>query len=505
VTAELLPLAIFAAVIIALAAVTRLVPSASRRRLRRSVLLFAVYVVVSVATVVLALAGLGEIAFGFTLAGDLLRVLLIINLSALALFDLLLPLSRWDFPDILHDLTVGAAYLVAIGWLMHHSGVNLTSIIATSAVVTAVVGLSLQATLGNIVGGIALQVDDSIQEEDWIEFENKQQAQVKKIRWRHTVLETRDSDTLIVPNGVLMSQPIKVLGKRDGAQVPHRQWVYFCVDFRFSPGEVIGAVNQALRAAPITGVVADPAANCICMDLARENRDGYVLYAVRYWIADLWRNDSTNSDVRERIFSALKRADIPLAIPAAAVFLSQDDTAHEERKAQRAAQAKLRSLEAIELFAHLDDDERLALAQTARRTPFGRAEVITRQGAKANWLYVLAKGDVEVRIATPEGDRRVAELHAPSFFGEMALMTGQPREATVVALNEVECLRIDKADFQQILQKRPVIAERISEILAARRVELDAAREGLDPEAHSQRLTRENVRILGSIRQFFGL
>jgi CRP-like cAMP-binding protein len=239
--------------------------------------------------------------------------------------------------------------------------------------------------------------------------------------------------------------------------------------------------------------------------LARENRDGYVLYAVRFWIADLWRNDSTNSDVRERIFSALKRADIPLAIPAAALFISQDDSAHQERKALRATESKLRSLEAIELFKHLDDDERRAIAETARRTPFGRAEVITRQGAKANWLYVLAKGDVEVRVSTSEGERRVAVLHAPSFFGEMALMTGQPREATVVALNEVECLRIDKADFQGILQKRPAIAERISEILAARRVELDAAREGLDPDQHSQRLSHENVRILSSIKQFFGL
>ncbi len=168
-------------------------------------------------------------------------------------------------------------------------------------------------------------------------------------------------------------------------------------------------------------------------------------------------------------------------------------------------QSKLRSLDNVELFKHLDDAERSALAQTARRTPFGRAEVITRQGAKANWLYVLSKGDVEVRIATPEGDKRVAVLKAPSFFGEMALMTGQPREATVVALTEVECLRIDKADFQGILQRRPAIAERISEILAARRVELDAARGALDPEAKSQRLSHENVRILRGIRDFFGL
>jgi len=505
VTAALLHLAIFAAVIVALAAVSRLVPRASRRRLRRSVVLYALYLVTALAGLGLHRAGFLAIAEGFELGSSLLEVLLIINLSALALFDLLLPVARLDLPDILHDLAVGAAYLVAAGWLMHHAGFNVTSIIATSAVVTAVIGLSLQATLGNIVGGLALQVDDSIQEGDWLEFENKQQAQVKKIRWRHTVLETRDSDTLIVPNGMLMSQAIKVLGKRDGEAVAHRQWIYFCVDFRFSPGDVISVVNQALVAAPITGVEQNPVANCICMDLARENRDGYVLYAVRYWISDLWRNDSTNSDVRERIFSALKRADIPLAIPAAALFLTQEDPAKDERKAQRAVQAKLRSLDKVELFKHLDEAERSALAQTARRTPFGRAEVITRQGAQANWLYVLAKGEVEVRIAAPEGDKRVAVLKAPSFFGEMALMTGQPREATVVALTEVECLRIDKADFQGILQKRPAIAERISEILAARRVELDAAREGLDPEAHSQRFSHENLRILRGIRDFFGL
>lgn len=502
---QLLYLATFAAVIVLLAALTKLVPGASRRRLRRSVLLFTLEIVLVLAHAGLAAAGFKEVAAGFALAITLLRVLLIINLSALGLFDLLLPLARWDFPDILHDLTVGAAYFVAAGWLMHHSGVNVTSIIATSAVVTAVVGLSLQATLGNIVSGVSLQIDDSLQEGDWVELENRQQGQIKQIRWRHTVIETRDFDTLIVPNGQLMSQTIKLLGKRNGEAVQHRMWVYFCVDFRFSPGEVINVVNTALISAPITGVAVNPVAHCICMDLAREHRDGYGIYAVRYWLEDLARDDPTSSDVRERIFSALRRAGIPLAIPAAALFMSEESSERAERKEARDLETKFRSLSNIDLFGHLDDDERRALAQAARRTPFGRAEVITRQGATANWLYVLSKGEVEVRIATPDGDRRVTLLQAPSFFGEMALMTGQPREATVVAQTEVECLRIDKADFQGILKQRPAIAERISEILAARRVELDAAREGLDPEAHSQRLSRENMRILGSIRQFFGL
>lgn len=504
-TAELLPLVIFATLIVALAAVTRLVPSASRRRLRRSVLLYAFYVVVVVAHLALQSTQRTEIAAGFEIAAVLLRTLLIINLAALALFDLLLPLARWDFPDMLHDLTVGAAYLVAAGWVMHRSGLNVTSLIATSAVVTAVIGLSLQATLGNVVSGIALQVDDSLQEGDWIELDNKQQGQIKQIRWRHTVLETRDYDTLIVPNSQLMGQTIKVLGKRGGEHVGHRMWVNFCVDFRFSPAEVIEAVNKALSAAPLSGVAPSPAAHCICHDLARENRDGYALYAVRYWLTDMSRNDSTSSDVRERIFSSLRRAGIPLAIPAAALFMSEETSERSERKEARDIETKFRALSSVDLFGHLDEHERRALAQTARRTPFSRAEVITRQGATANWLYVLTKGEVEVRVATAEGDRRVAVLNAPSFFGEMALMTGQPREATVVALTEVECLRIDKAGFQGILQQRPAIAEGISEILATRRVELEAAREGFSPDAHNQRISRENVRILSGIKQFFGL
>lgn len=504
-TAELLPLVIIAAIIIALAAITRLVPSASRRRLRRSVLLYGFYVVVVAAQLALARSHYTEVAAGFEIAATLLRTLLIINLSALALFDLLLPLARWDFPDMLHDLTVGAAYLVAAGWVMHRSGLNITSLIATSAVVTAVIGLSLQATLGNVVSGIALQVDDSLQEGDWIELDNKQQGQIKQIRWRHTVLETRDYDTLIVPNSQLMGQTIKLLGKRAGQHAGHRMWVYFCVDFRFSPAEVNQAVNKALSAAPIAGVAPDPAAHCICMDLARENRDGYALYAVRYWLLDMSRNDSTSSDVRERVFAALRRADIPLAIPAAALFMSEESSERSERKEAKDIDAKLKALSHVELFGHLDEAERRALARAARRTPFSRAEVITRQGAAANWLYVLTKGEVEVRLGAAEGERRVAVLSAPSFFGEMALMTGSPREATVVALSEVECLRIDKAGFQDILQQRPAIAERISEILATRRVELDAVRDGLAPDAHSQRISHENLRILSGIKQFFGL
>jgi CRP-like cAMP-binding protein len=413
---------------------------------------------------------------------------------------------RVDVPDILHDLTVGALYLIAIFWFMSRAGVNVTSIVATSAVVTAVLGLSLQATLGNVIGGLALQVDDSVREGDWVELENKMQGQVKKVRWRHTVIETRDWDTLIVPNSQLLSQTIKILGKREGQPSQHRMWVYFNVDFRHSPTEVIRLVNEALQAAPIEGAALDPKPHCICFDLAREHRDSYCYYAVRYWLTDIARDDPASSAVRERIYAALRRAQVPLALPAATLFVSQDDPAHAERKQRRELELKRAALASVELFARLSEEEMSTLAETARVTPFAPKEVITRQGAPAHWLYILTRGRAEVRVATDHGtDRAVATLEAPSFFGEMALMTGQPREATVVALTEVECLRVDKGDFQGILEHRPELVQEISTVLAQRRVELQAARENLDAEHKRRKIASERSKMIESIRQFFAL
>jgi small-conductance mechanosensitive channel/CRP-like cAMP-binding protein len=496
----------FGLAVVAVATLFRFSPAAPRKRLRRSVILFGLYVIVAAAGFALAGRAKPGIEAGVAIAAKLLELLLLINLVALVVFDFTFRALRVRYADILHDLSVGTAYVVAVFWLMHDAGVNLTSIVATSAVVTAVIGLSLQSTLGNVIGGLALQVDDSIREGDWIELESKVQGQVKKVRWRHTVIDTRDFDTLIVPNGQLLSQTIKILGRRDGMTVNHRMWVYFNVDHRYSPGEVIRVVNQSLQAAPIEGVAKSPLAHAVCVDLARDGRDSFFYYAVRYFLLDLGRDDPTSSAVRERIYAALKRAGIPFALPAATRFVANEDSERRERKRAEQQQAQRQALRGVDLFAQLSSDELDSLADSAKLVPFAPGEVITRQGAKAHWLYVLVEGEVDVRITTPEGDERlVSTLRAPSFFGEMALMTGAPREATVVARGDVSCLRVDRGDFQALVARRPEIAQEVSAILAVRRVELSAVREGLDEAAKSRRIDSEKTHLLSSIRGFFGL
>ncbi len=477
-----------------------------RRKVRRALISYALWLTTLGLGAGLTAVGLEVRAQDAAYVAELLRDVTIINLAGLAIFDLVLPLVRIPVTDIVADLSLGLAYLLAALGVMRESGVNPSGLIATSAVVTGVIGLSLQATLGNILGGVALQLDDSIRVGDWIQLENGRQGRVTGISWRHTVLETRDWDTLIVPNSVLLAQNIQILGKREGQAPQHRMWVYFNVDFRRAPGEVIEVVDRALQEAPIPNVALEPAPHCICFDFAKDTRDSFAYYAVRYWLTDLAKDDPTSSLVRQRIHAALQRAGIPLAVPAATVFLSQDDPDHARRKETRELDRRIAALESVELFAPMTAEEKARIAPLIRPAPFTRGEAITRQGATAHWLYVLIRGEVEIRLRSDSGDERIlGTLRAPDFFGEMGVMTGATRSTTVVALGEVECFCIEKNDFQHILVQRPEIAEGISGILAHRQMDLLAVKETLNADERARRLQDQHGRILAAIQTFFGL
>ncbi|HVY49890.1 MAG TPA: mechanosensitive ion channel family protein, partial [Minicystis sp.] len=328
---------------------------------------------------------------------------------------------------------------------------------------------------------------------------------VRDIRWRYTIVETRDWDTLVVPNASLLASTIMILGKREGEPIQHRMWVYFNVDFRFSPTDVIRVVNEALQAAPIEGAATEPPPHAICYDFSRDRKESFAYYAVRYWLTDLARDDPTSSRVRERIYTALKRANIPLAVPGAHFWIEQDDPAHQERKQKREIDRRMSALRAADVLRPLRPEELELMAPNLRPALFAPGETITKQGAVAHWFYLLVRGTVQVHMKSDGSDRPIARIEAPGFFGEMGLMTGEARLATVIATSEVECYRVDKADFERILRERPEIAKEISGILAKRRVELDAAAKDLDHAAKQQRMADEKERILGKLRGFFGL
>jgi CRP-like cAMP-binding protein len=320
------------------------------------------------------------------------------------------------------------------------------------------------------------------------------------------VIETRDWGTLIVPNSMLLQSQILVLGKREGqARRQHRYWVYFNVDFRYSPTRVIEVVNEALQNAPIPNVAEEPKPHCICFDFASAGRDSYGYYAVRYWLTDLAFDDPTNSAVRTRIFAALRRAAIPLALPAQTVFHAPGGDEEEARRLVRHRKGRLDALRTVSLFKPLTSAELESLVDHLRYAPFVKGETVTRQGNVAHWLYILVSGSVEIRIRGDGVSKDVATIQAPSFFGEMGLMTGEPRSADVVALGDVECYRLDKNAFDHVMKARPEVAAEFSRALATRRTELFAVREGLSEEEKRRRQQAEEERILSRIKEFFAL
>ena len=288
-------LGLFAGVVV-VATLVNLLARANRARLRRVVILYAMYVAAFATFELLGQTGASaEWIDRACIATEVLRVITIVNLTGTLLFSVFLPLVRVSTPMIARDLAVGIGYLVSTLLILAHHGLNPTSIFATGAVVSAVLAISLQTTLGNILGGVALQLDGSIHEGDWIQLENGKQGKVRAIRWRHTLVETRDWSTIVVPNSQLLANNITILGWRDGALTTQRMWVWFNVDYRYSPTLVIKTITDALMSAPIENVSPTPAPNCVCMDFTKDGRESVASYAVRYWINDLAADDPTNS------------------------------------------------------------------------------------------------------------------------------------------------------------------------------------------------------------------
>lgn len=420
--------------------------------------------------------------------------------GASVVFEVLLPRLGVALLPLVEDIFVAVTGVVLSAMVASRNGYDLTGIIATSAVVTAVIGLSLQDTLGNTLGGLTLQFDGTVRIDDWIKVGDIT-GRVVAIHWRYTAVETRNWETVLIPNSRLVKESVIVLGRREGQPRQWRRWVWFQVDFRHPPSRVIETVEAAVRAAPIKNVAFEPAPNVVLMEYG----ESVARYALRYWLTDLAADDPTDSAVRLRMYAALERAAIPLALPAHAIFMTEDSNKRRERKKAADHLRRVQALEAVPIFGPLSDEEREFLAEALVYSPFAKGEVLTSQGQEAHWLYCIAEGRVGVRVATAGLEREVATLGPGEVFGEMALLTGEPRAASAIALTDVECWRLDKEAFQQVLRDRPEFAGPMAALLAERRVGLLEAREKLDDVARSQKVREVQSDVLLRMRRFFGL
>jgi len=430
-------------------------------------------------------------------ASTVLVGVVLIRMTGIFLFRVLLPAVRVTLARIIEDLvTTGLMLAWGLVWL-RLAGVDLGSLITTSAVITGVVAFSMQETLGNILGGVVLQLDQSIRVGDWIKVDETS-GRVVEICWRYTAVETRNRETVVIPNGWLVKNRFTLIGSRSDPSPLWRRWVHFDVSIDCPPLKVCEILSRAVTDADIPHVARTPAANAVLMKIG----DGFGHYALRYFLDDPVPDDPTDSLVRAHAVAALTRNGMAIAVTREERLLIKDNESHRAGQHAKELARRQAALARVDLFAPLSDAERAALAEHLVYAPFVKGDTVTRQGSVAHWLYLIVSGEAEVWLEAAGERAHVATLIPGNVFGEMGLMTGAPRRATITARSDLECYRLDKAGFERVLRSRPDIAGEISRILAARQSELSDRR---DSAGASTRRAPQQDDILAKIRNFFGL
>jgi small-conductance mechanosensitive channel/CRP-like cAMP-binding protein len=467
----------------ALVVVALVIHSLARNRIARGKLRFGI--ALGASAFVLAAARLEpRVAAGIPADLHLSELLLALGIITTIVATILNPV-RYDrtstrFPNIVQD-----AVIVLVFYLVATLAYRDSSLVAASAVSAIVVGFALQDTLGNAFAGLAIQIEKPFRVSHWIRI-GDHEGLVEEVTWRATKLRTRQGTFVIVPNSIISKEPITNYSE---PIVPVRLSVEVGATYLKTPAVVKAAMLEALTQTP--HALTTPAARVSLVDFA----NSAITYRLSFWIASYDDQEAALDEARSAIYYSFARHQIEIPYPIQ-IEHSRDEVSTALSTAQIGDM-----LSRVELFAGLSAAEREALAASARERLFGADEVVVRQAEEGRSLFIVHAG--EVRVTIDPGGREVARIGAAGVLGEMSLLTGEPRTATVSSVGDTVLLEIDADAFRRVVLANPAAVEAISLIVVTRRAGLDRARALAAEEQASLQVQSQS--LLARIRQFLRL
>ena len=339
---------------------------------------------------------------------------------------------------------------------------------------------------GNFFAGISLHADRPFQVGDVIVVgSQKHTGVVESITWRAIKIRTFQNHIVLVANSTAAKEAIEV-APRDNLNA---RIVTFSTIYTDSPAKTIHVVREAVRDADNVSEKITPIVRI------RGLGDSSIDWEIKYWLDDYAKYNDTDALVRQRVWYTLRRSGLTFAFPTRTLYL--------ERSAPRAVTPGNEiadRLSAVDIFAPLSNDELRQLADATVTHVFAPGETLIRAGDEGSSMFVVHSGKVSVQVSDRAGPRKVAELTEGNFFGEMALFTGEPRTANVVAMEETEVLEIGHAAMKHLFDTNPSLAESISLTIAERQADLARG-----SERAAQTSLHETEGLLSSIKRFFGL
>lgn len=417
-----------------------------------------------------------------------------IAITALQLVFEIIP-GRFNIrvPTILHELVLLVSFVVIVlGTLGQQAFKDVTSVVATSAVITAVVGLALQSTLSNVFAGLALQMDRAFGTGDWISVGGRT-GRIMEVRWRATVLRTREGDMLLIPNSRMIAEEVC---NHSRPHTPHRRVVTIALGYQHPPNEVREALLASIRDTP--GLLAKPEPSCALLEFG----ESAIVYGLFLWVDEYGRSMEVEGEVRTRLWYAARRAGFEIPFPQRTVHVVRNEAQLVAASADDWP-ARAEAIARVALFRRLSDEDREHLARGMRRATFAAGETIIEQGAPGDSLFLIRKGEVRVRLRRGAVSQELARLGPGDVVGEMSLLTGEPRSATCVATTDVECDIVGHDSLRAVLLARPQLLETLSEDVATRQAAVSEGGKALDALAAQNSQAARG--LLASMRRFFDL
>jgi small-conductance mechanosensitive channel/CRP-like cAMP-binding protein len=367
------------------------------------------------------------------------------------------------FPTIVQDaLVIG---LFAIGATM----ILQERIFAATAVGAVVVGFALQDTLGNLFAGLAIQIEKPFRVGQWVRIADTD-GLVSEITWRAVKVRTKSGNFVVVPNSKLSGD---IIINYSEPTPETRIEVEVGVGYDHPPNLVKRVILDAIKDQP--SVVASRTPE-VLMD---KFDNSAINYRIRVWTTEFDADERIRDRVRVALYYAFKRNGIEIPYPIQTEIQKEAlpppprDYAPDERVLRK-----------VPVFQSLDDAETAQLARATTRGLFGRGEVVVKEGDAGSSMFVVASGEVVVLLESQR--QEVARIGAGGFFGEMSLLTGAPRNATVSTSVDSELLEITGDAFRQFVLANPAVVEQIGTAVAARRAELEERRASGAAAAHAE-------------------
>jgi len=411
----------------------------------------------------------------------------------LLLEDYLIAKKGVQIPELLRLLLIisGLAAL-ALVLLRTVMGINVIALVAIPTAATAVIGFALQDTLKRFFAGLML--GKLIRVGDWVCVAGKTGC-VLKIDLGHVTILTSNADQMMIPNNIVVQQDILNHSK---PTTRHARTTLVDAAYGVPPMQVQATLVEAAKAVP--GVLPDPQPEAFVAAF----KDSSIQYRVKFWGQEYARMQDLEGQVLAYVWYAFQRRGIEMPYPQRTIHMAHAlaDTSLQASNRER----MLNALRQIEFLSILSPEELAILAQESTLQLYLPGEVIVREGDAGTEFFLILDGHANVRQEKDDVGVTVATLGPMQCFGEMALLTGEPRSATIVAQTRIEVLVISKAILARPLMANPVLAERIGSIMAERKAQTVAHQEQSAHRAERPPDLAEQSASLGSrIRKFFGL